>query len=111
MLTEVQLQEYFAYLRFRSISADPACAPEMTACAEWLREKFARMGFTAQLQPIAGPPVVVAKHLVSPTAKTVLIYGHYDVQPVDPLALWRHPPFEPVVQDGLVFARGAPWWK
>lgn len=107
MVTEAQLQDYFAYLRFPSISADPACAPAMRACAAWLQAKFVRMGFSAQVHPSSRPPVVIAKRLSPGATRTVLIYGHYDVQPIDPLAAWQHPPFEPVIRDGLVFARGA----
>ena len=107
MLTEAQLQDFISYLRFPSISADPARAPSMQACAEWLHGKFTRMGFTSRLVPIPGPPVVIARRAVSSAKKTVLIYGHYDVQPVDPLPLWRHPPFEPFLENGLVYARGA----
>lgn len=107
MLTEAQLQDFIAYLRFPSISADPACAPSMQACADWLQGKFTRMGFQARVCATAGPPVVIARRTVATAKKTVLIYGHYDVQPVDPLALWRHPPFEPFLENGFIFARGA----
>jgi acetylornithine deacetylase/succinyl-diaminopimelate desuccinylase-like protein len=108
MPSEAQLGEFFTYLRFASVSADPALSPVMTACAEWLDGKFRGMGFASSVLPTAGPPVVLARR-DSPRrdAKTLLIYGHYDVQPADPLTLWRNPPFEPAVVEGLVYARGA----
>jgi acetylornithine deacetylase/succinyl-diaminopimelate desuccinylase-like protein len=108
MPSEGQLGEFFTYLRFASISADPARAPVMRSCAEWLDGKFRSMGFASGVLPTGGPPAVLARR-DSPRsdAKTLLIYGHYDVQPTDPLPLWRSPPFEPVVRDGLVYARGA----
>jgi acetylornithine deacetylase/succinyl-diaminopimelate desuccinylase-like protein len=107
MITEAQLEDYFSYLRFPSISADPSRSGAMQDCADWLVKKFAAIGFDARACPIDGPPVVVAKLISSPAKKTLLIYGHYDVQPVDPLPLWHSEPFEPVVKDSLVVARGA----
>jgi acetylornithine deacetylase/succinyl-diaminopimelate desuccinylase-like protein len=103
-----QLEEFFAYLRFPSISADPTQAHNCAACAGWLQEKFQKMGFTATLhRNLAGPPVVLARSPQIPGRKTLLIYGHYDVQPVDPVDQWSHAPFDPIVKNGLVFARGA----
>lgn len=110
MPTAAQLEGFFAYLRFPSVSADPARAAAMRECAEWLRAKLAGLGFAAQTHALPGPPVVLARRdaaRASASAPTVLIYGHYDVQPADPLKLWRDPPFAPVVRDGLVYARGA----
>jgi acetylornithine deacetylase/succinyl-diaminopimelate desuccinylase-like protein len=108
MPSEAQLGEFLTYLRFASISADPARAPVMRSCAEWLDEKFRSMGFASSVLPTGGPPAVLARR-DSPRndARTLLIYGHYDVQPTDPLPLWRSPPFEPVIRDGLIYARGA----
>jgi acetylornithine deacetylase/succinyl-diaminopimelate desuccinylase-like protein len=107
MIAPSQLEDYFAYLRFPSISADPACADDMKQCAAWLVQKLSGMGFSAEAHSTGGPPVVLAKRISSPDKKTVLIYGHYDVQPVDPLSLWRGKPFEPVIENDLVIARGA----
>jgi acetylornithine deacetylase/succinyl-diaminopimelate desuccinylase-like protein len=107
MLTQSQLDDFFSYLRFPSISADPIRKPAMNDCAAWLTRKFSGLGFTATVHKTAGAPVVLAKSPLSATKKTVLIYGHYDVQPVDPISLWRNDPFEPVVENGFVVARGA----
>ncbi len=107
MIADSQLADYFSYLGFPSISADPIFADAMKDCAGWLVKKLSGLGFESAVYPIDGPPVVVAKRIESPQLKTLLIYGHYDVQPVDPLALWENDPFEPVIRDGLVVARGA----
>jgi acetylornithine deacetylase/succinyl-diaminopimelate desuccinylase-like protein len=101
------LDELFEFLRFPSISTDPAYAQPVADCAEWLVGKFRRMGLAAQAHPTGGHPVVVARNEPRPDRRTVLIYGHYDVQPVDPLHLWTTPPFEPRVENGILYARGA----
>lgn len=101
------LPEFFEFLRFQSISTDPQYKPQVTACAEWLERKFLRMGLIARVYPTGGHPVVVARNEPKPGRRTVLIYGHYDVQPVDPLDQWTTPPFEPRLENGVVFARGA----
>jgi acetylornithine deacetylase/succinyl-diaminopimelate desuccinylase-like protein len=104
-----QLQEdYFAFLRFRSISTDPAFKSEVNACAEWVQKYLAESSFHAELLTTPIHPVVFAERRPSDAQlPTVLIYGHYDVQPVDPIELWESDPFEPTVRDGKVFARGA----
>jgi acetylornithine deacetylase/succinyl-diaminopimelate desuccinylase-like protein len=107
MITPAQLDDFFSYLRYPTISADPAYADVMVQCADWLVAKLAGMGFTAEAHATGGAPVVLAKYISSPEKKTVLIYGHYDVQPVDPVSLWRGAPFEPIVDAGFVIARGA----
>lgn len=101
------LDDLFSYLRFASISADPQYKDQPEACADWLVQRFGRAGLAAHKHPTAGAPIVVAKSPLQPDRKTVLIYGHYDVQPADPLELWNSPPFEPIVRNGRVFARGA----
>ena len=101
------LEQLFEFLRFPSISTDLNYAAHVAECAEWLAEKFQRIGLTAQAYPTAGHPVVVARNEPRPDRRTVLIYGHYDVQPVDPLELWTTPPFEPRVENGIIFGRGA----
>lgn len=101
------LDELGALLRIPSVSADPAHAGDVARCADWLAERFRTAGFAAAAEPTGGHPVVVAEWRGAPGAPTVLVYGHYDVQPPDPLDGWTTPPFEPAVRDGAVVARGA----
>lgn len=101
------LETLFEFLRFQSVSADTAYAPQVKACAEWLKNRFEATGLEAELYPTPGHPVVVARNAHRPDRRTVLIYGHYDVQPPDPVHLWTTPPFEPQVRDGVIYARGA----
>jgi len=107
MITPRQLAAFSAYLAFPSISADPALGGSMRECALWLCDRFHKIGFTAEVCATGGAPLLLAKSPVSPGKKTILIYGHYDVQPVDPLDQWRHPPFQPTVEGEMVVARGA----
>ncbi|WP_193210898.1 dipeptidase [Luteolibacter marinus] len=102
-----ELEDLFTFLRFPSISTDSKHAGDVRACAEWLVEKLTGMGLETTLHPTERHPVVVARNEHKPGRKTVLIYGHYDVQPVDPLHLWTTPPFEPEIRDGKIWARGA----
>jgi acetylornithine deacetylase/succinyl-diaminopimelate desuccinylase-like protein len=99
--------ELFELLRIPSVSADPAHVNDMARAAEFLRAKLAALGFSARVETTAGHPVVYAEHLKAAGAPTVLIYGHYDVQPEAPLEKWETPPFEPTVRGGRVYARGA----
>jgi acetylornithine deacetylase/succinyl-diaminopimelate desuccinylase-like protein len=107
------LERLFELLRIKSISADPANAGDCKAAAEHLAKDFASLGFEASVRPTAGHPAVVAKSNGNgKTLPHVLFYGHYDVQPVDPLNLWHRPPFEPAVTDHadgrkIIVARGA----
>jgi len=100
----------FEVLRFPSISAVESHRPDMRLTAEWFRNLFIDIGLQAELIETAGHPIVFAKY-TPPTATdetpTIMVYGHYDVQPPDPLDLWLSPPFEPTVRDGNVYARGA----
>jgi acetylornithine deacetylase/succinyl-diaminopimelate desuccinylase-like protein len=102
-----QLEDYYTFLRFPSISTDSDYAENVAECAHWLVEKLSSFGLDAKLTPTPGHPVVWARNEHRPHRRTVLIYGHYDVQPPDPLELWESPPFEPVLKNGYVFARGA----
>lgn len=102
-----ELEDLFSFLRFPSVSTDSSHAADVRACGEWLLAKLAGMGLLAELHETPKHPVIVAKNHHSPDRRTVLIYGHYDVQPVDPLALWTSDPFEPVIRDGKIWARGA----
>ncbi len=101
------LNDLFSYIRFASISGDSRYKSEVCACADWLTARFERAGLDAQKFATAGHPIVVARSRPKKDRKTVLIYGHYDVQPPDPLDLWDSPPFEPTVKDNRVVARGA----
>ncbi len=102
-----ELEDLFAFLRFPSISTDSRHAGDVRACAEWLLAKLTAMGLSAQLHETPGHPVVVARNAHVAGRRNVLIYGHYDVQPVDPLALWTSEPFAPELRDGKIWARGS----
>src|SRR6266487_5954872 len=101
------LEDFYQFLRFPSVSTDDHYTEKVTECGHWLVEKLTKIGLSAKLCPTPGHPVVWAQNQHKPGRRTVLIYGHYDVQPPDPLELWDSPPFEPVLKDGYVFARGA----
>ena len=104
---EQALQELFEFVRIPSVSADPTRKADMGRAADWLQLKLQGLGFTARVDPTAGHPIVYAERLQAPGQPTVLIYGHYDVQPEAPLAEWVTPPFEPTVRDGRIYARGS----
>jgi acetylornithine deacetylase/succinyl-diaminopimelate desuccinylase-like protein len=96
---ERHLDELFAYLRIPSISTDPAYAGEVVRCADWLLARMADAGLATEKIGTDGHPLVYAEWLgAGPDRPTVLFYGHYDVQPPDPLSEWRHPPFEPTLE-------------
>src|SRR5216117_1822170 len=101
------LEEYFTFLRFPSVSTDEKYAGKVRECADWLSQKLEKIGLESKVVPTPGHPVVWARNKHRAGRPTVLIYGHYDVQPPDPLELWDSPPFEPVLKNGYVFARGA----
>ena len=104
---ERHLEELIDFLRIPSVSADPRHAADVRQAAEFLDQKFKSMGFSTQVHDTPGHPLVLAERRVGKDAPTVLIYGHYDVQPPDPLDLWDTPPFEPTVVEGQLVARGA----
>ncbi len=101
------LDDLFEFLRFPSVSADTQFKPHVEACADWLLQRFKKAGLTSEKLPTGGNPVILARNDHKPGRKTVLIYGHYDVQPPDPLDLWETPPFEPVIRNGRILARGS----
>jgi acetylornithine deacetylase/succinyl-diaminopimelate desuccinylase-like protein len=101
------LKEFFSFLRFPSVSTDDAFRGNVRDCAQWLAQKLKSIGLQTDIVATAGHPIVWARNKHQPARRTVMIYGHYDVQPPDPLELWDSPPFEPVLKDGYVFARGA----
>lgn len=102
------LAGFYELLRFRSISTDPACRLELNQCAQWIADAASRIGLkNARLIPTGGQPVVYAEWLEAGTNQpTVLFYAHYDVQPPDPLELWEHDPFDPILRDDKLYARG-----
>ncbi|MBK1826230.1 dipeptidase [Haloferula rosea] len=102
-----ELEKLFEFLRFPSISTDAAHAGDVKACAEWLVKTAEELGLSAQLHETPGHPVVIAQNEHQDGRPNVLIYGHYDVQPVDPLNLWDSSPFEPEIRGEKIWARGA----
>lgn len=100
--------ELFALLRIPSISSDSGRKDDMVRCAEYLVTLLKQAGADrTEVCPTTGNPVVYAEKLISPDVPTVLVYGHYDVMPVDPVSLWNSDPFEPEIRDGAIYARGA----
>jgi len=101
-------KEFLEFLRFPSISTDPKYREDVRRCCNWVKDFLSSAGMDVETWEGAGHPVIFASWLkAGPTKPTVLIYNHYDVQPVDPLELWKTPPFEPRVENGEIFARGA----
>ena len=107
MPTDAALNQYLDFLRFGSISTDSKYKDQVLGCAEWLLKKLTAIGLDAAQHETAGHPIIVARGPKKAGRPTVLIYGHYDVQPVDPLDLWNRPPFNPGIENGIVTARGA----
>ncbi|MEO7135584.1 MAG: M20/M25/M40 family metallo-hydrolase, partial [Vicinamibacterales bacterium] len=102
------IEEMKQYLAIPSISALPEHKGDVRKAAEWTAEEFKRIGLqNARLEETPGHPVVYGEWLGAPGAPTILFYGHYDVQPVDPLHLWTSPPFEATIRDGEIYARGS----
>ena len=102
------LNEMMDLLRIPSISAKSEHQSDMIRCADAVKQSLLAAGCTrAEVLPTAGYPVVYGERIIDASKPTVLVYGHYDVQPADPLELWHSGPFEPVIKDGKVFARGS----
>lgn len=99
--------ELFEFLRIPSVSAKSDHNADTAKAADWVKASLDRIGVPAKIHKTEGHPVVVGEWRNAPGAPTVLIYGHYDVQPVEPLDLWTSPPFEPTVRDGKIYARGS----
>lgn len=100
--------DFFTFLRFKTIATDPACHDEMAACAAWLAVYLKKSGLNVETWATEGPPTLFATDLRAGTdKKTLLIYCHYDVQPTDPIEAWISPPFEPTIRGGEIYARGA----
>jgi len=104
---EGYLAELEEYLRIPSISTDPEYKAEVDRCSHWLTERMQRAGLAAERIDAGGHPLVYGEWVGAPGKPTVLFYGHYDVQPVDPVEEWRHPPFEPTREGDNLVARGA----
>lgn len=102
------LDELLELLRIPSISADSKYKGDVARCADAVKESLLKAGCdSAEICPTAGHPIVYGEKMIDPALPTVLVYGHYDVQPPDPLDLWHSGPFEPVIKDGNIYARGA----
>lgn len=101
------IREWQEFLRFPSVSTSSERKADCARCADWLAAHLAAMGFTTRLIPTGSHPLVFAERTGKPGFPTVLFYGHYDVQPEDPVSLWKTPPFEPTLINGRMVARGA----
>jgi acetylornithine deacetylase/succinyl-diaminopimelate desuccinylase-like protein len=102
------LNELFELLRIPSVSADSKFKSDMIRAAEYVRDRISEAGADrVEIYPTPGHPVVYGEKIVDPSLPTVLVYGHYDVQPADPYELWNTPPFEPTIRNERIFARGA----
>ncbi len=101
-------EELFEFLRIPSVSARREHRADTRAAADWLRARLDELGLKTSLHETPGHPILLAEYReAGPDAPTVLVYGHYDVQPAEPLELWTTPPFEPAVRDGRIYARGS----
>lgn len=102
------LNELLELLRIPSVSARSEHKADMVKCAEAVKKRLLEAGADkAEIFPTNGHPIVYGEKIIDPKKPTVLVYGHYDVQPAEPLELWHNPPFEPVIKDGKIFARGS----
>lgn len=102
------LEELMEWLRIPSISADPAYKGDVDRAADWVMEKLQALDMDrVEKYPTAGHPIVYAEKITDPSKPAVMVYGHYDVQPPDPMELWNSPPFEPVIKNEKIYARGA----
>ena len=102
------INELIEFLRIPSISSLPEHTPDVQHAAEWVEARMKAAGIdSVEIMPTGGHPVVYGDWLHASDKPTVMIYGHFDTQPVDPLDLWDNPPFEPIIKDGCIYARGA----
>src|SRR3989344_7014661 len=108
------IEELLDLLRIPSVSADPTYKADVLRTAEKIKQRMQEAGAdNTEVCPTAGHPIVYGEKLIDKNLPTVLVYGHYDVQPVDPIELWHTPPFEPVIKktpihpEGAIFARGS----
>ena len=106
--TEKQrMKDLFRFLEFPTVSAKSEHSKDIKACSIWLKKYLADIGFKTKMCPTGGHPVVYAEYMVDRKLPTVLYYGHYDVQPPEPLELWKSEPFKPQIRGGYIYARGA----
>ncbi len=104
---EKRMNELFTLLSFPSVSAKSEHKEDLVACANWLNDHLNKMGLKSRVYPTGGHPLVYAEYVADKNAPTILYYGHYDVQPPEPLDLWKSPPFKPQIRAGYIYARGA----
>ncbi|MCP4683986.1 MAG: dipeptidase [bacterium] len=102
-----RMDELFSLLKFASVSAKAEHKKDIAACARWLKDHLKQVGFKSKVYPTKGHPLVYAEYFVDKKLPTVLYYGHYDVQPPEPLDLWKTAPFKPQIRGGCIYARGA----
>ncbi|MFQ5454366.1 MAG: dipeptidase [Candidatus Zixiibacteriota bacterium] len=102
-----RMNDLFKLLRYPSVSAKSEHRKDVKECAGWLKNHLTAIGFKTKIYPTGGHPLVYAEYMKDKKAPTVLYYGHYDVQPPEPLNLWKSEPFKPVIRDGYIYARGA----
>ncbi len=102
------LDELLGLLRIPSVSADSKYKADVARCADAVKEHLLKAGCdTAEVCATAGHPIVYGEKIIDAKLPTILVYGHYDVQPADPVNLWTSGPFDPVIKDGKIYARGA----
>ncbi len=102
------IDELLELLRIPSVSADPKYKPEVARAAEFVKQSLINAGADkAEVFPTKGHPIVYGEKIIDEKLPTIVVYGHYDVQPADPINLWSSPPFEPVIKDGKIYARGS----
>lgn len=102
------LNEFFSFLKIPSVSSEPQYGGDIKRCARWVETRLRQIGFEVEVWETSGHPAIFGSCMeAGPDKPTLLIYNHYDVQPVDPLSLWTSSPFEPTVKQGVVYARGA----
>ncbi|MCX6834315.1 MAG: M20/M25/M40 family metallo-hydrolase, partial [candidate division Zixibacteria bacterium] len=102
-----RLDDLFRFLQFPSVSAKSEHRQDLIDCAGWLKDHLNSIGFKTEVCATGGHPVVYGEYVAGSHVPTVLYYGHYDVQPPEPLELWKTPPFEPRVEGGYIWGRGS----
>ena len=107
VMNKKHLDDLITYLKFPSVSTDSRYKADVRECAEWLKTKIIDVGLKASIHETSGHPIVIGRNIHKEGLPTVMIYGHYDVQPADPIDLWNSPPFEPLIEGDKIFARGS----